>query len=185
MSLRWRWLSVIRADEVQKLRLSKNPDRVTCAAHLFGLAMFAAGPVTGQHGEILIADDQMGCRIGDRSPDFHTVAGGEIGRVVAGQAQAAGKDDNRAYQGTVGMRGARLGSGSRKGCSPTRWGDQIMERQAKTGLGQQHDHRGGAGVLACVVVMEIQSQDLLQIAQAMPAVALEFRPGASGNLDAV
>jgi hypothetical protein len=30
-----------------------------------------------------------------------------------------------------------------------------MERLAKMGLGQQHDHRGGAGVFACVVVMEI------------------------------
>lgn len=56
---------------------------------------------------------------------------------------------------------------------------------AKTGLGQQYNHRGGAGILACVVVMEIQSQHLLQIAQPMPAVAFEVRPGAPGDLDAV
>lgn len=185
MSLRWRWLSIIRTDEVQKLRFAENPDRVTGGAHLFGLAMLTAGPMIGQNDQILIADNQMGRRLGDRSPNLHTVPGGEIGRVIARQAQAAGENDNRTYQWAIGMRGARLWSGSRKGPCSTGRGNQPIEWLPKMSLGQQHDHRGGASVFACVMVMEIQPQNLFQVAQTMSAVALEFRPCAPGDLDAV
>lgn len=51
---------------------------MSIGAHLLGLAMFAAGPVTGQKGQILIAHDEMDRCLGNNSPNLHSVPGGEI-----------------------------------------------------------------------------------------------------------
>lgn len=75
---------------------------MSIGAHLLGLAMFAAGPVTGQKGQILIAHDEMDRCLGNNSPNLHSVPGGEIGRTFAGQAQAAGKNGNHSKR--IGMR---------------------------------------------------------------------------------
>ena len=52
-------------------------------------------------------------------------------------------------------------------------------------FGVQHDHCGGSGVLACIVVVELEVQRAFQIRQPVASVPLQLRPSAPGNRDAV
>lgn len=70
------------------------------------------------------------------------------------------------------------------GCLAWR-GYQILRGLPGVRLGAEHHKRSGLGILARVMVLKVQSQRLLEMPEAVPAIAAKLGPCPPGDLDAI
>lgn len=165
----------------EKFAFTDDADAMALSCHLFGLAMFSAFAVARENTQILISDNQKGGFAGDVGLYGDSCAGCMLGCVLTGNRKGSSKTSDLAEKRTF-----FIAFSFYRRCIdlPSRC-ENFFKVHFCMPFGKENDLSGSASVLQCIVVIEFQVECLFEMGEAMPAVALEFRPRPLGDLDAV
>ena len=94
-------------DKGLEVTFADNSDRMPDALHIFGLSVLAAFCVPSEDCQVLIADNQMRCRLGDTGLYGHSDFGREFSGLASRHAQRSRKDHHGTgqYTGRIAVHG--------------------------------------------------------------------------------
>lgn len=171
---------------IEEIGFANDADVLAKGDKFIGPSVLGAFGVSGECGNVLIADDQQGCFFGYACLDGDASVRGDSRSFGSRHGKLACKAGGVAVQWAVWVPiGFDAGREALFFVAPVGFGQDAAVGHSGLLFSQQNDLGSGAGVLFRVVVLEVQPEVDFQVCQAVAAVIFEFRPSAAGDQYAV